>query len=73
MRAGYPDDAPGVVLGSPMLGGEVLTEVPGPSTPVHDETGTVSRRSHGHGEDEDAASHRGTALGRPGSRCSVRT
>ena len=27
MRAGYPDDAPSLVLRSPMLGGEVLTEV----------------------------------------------
>jgi hypothetical protein len=27
LRAGYPDDAPGVVLGSPMLDGEVLAGV----------------------------------------------
>jgi hypothetical protein len=27
LRAGYPDDASGVVLGSPMLDGEVLAGV----------------------------------------------
>ncbi len=27
LRAGYPDDVPGVVLGSPMLDGEVLSAV----------------------------------------------
>jgi len=29
MRAGYPDDAPGVVLGSPMLGGRGADRGPG--------------------------------------------
>jgi DNA helicase HerA-like ATPase len=67
LRTGYPDDASGVVLGSPMLDGEVLAGVR-----VRLPLSTVNRHglvagATGTGEDQDAAGDRWAALGRGGA------